>query len=129
MVQRIDPWHHWQLSMLVAGLLAAHALEALLFGFVCWWMVGDNDYGCIVGAETSGGAKCIYVSFIIVTLPWVMVIWPPRGRCISWPGSFLYLQMGRIVCGSIICISSLTCDASQWVHANDGMPGGEVCGR
>lgn len=108
-LHRRSPWHRWHLSMLVCGLLAAHALEAVLFGFAYWWMVGDNDYGRIVGAQTSGIAECIYFSFINYTsLGYGDLV--PSGplrfmagmealtglALISWTASFLYLQMQRI---------------------------------
>lgn len=102
-------WHRWHLSMLVGGLLVAHALEAVLFGFAYWWIVDGSDYGRIVGADTSGVADYIYFSFVNYTsLGYgdLVPLGPLRFMAgmealtglalISWTASFLYLQMQRI---------------------------------
>lgn len=52
-LHRHDAWHRFHLSILVCGLLIAHVLEVMLFGWAYCGLIDGNDYGAMVGSQAA----------------------------------------------------------------------------
>jgi hypothetical protein len=108
-LHRHDAWHRWHLSILVCGLLIAHVLEVVLFGWAYCGLIDGNGYGAMVGSQAADFAGCTYFSFANYTsLGYGDLV--PAGPLrfmagmealtglvlIGWTASFMYLQMRRV---------------------------------
>ncbi len=102
-------WHRGHLSVLVCGLLIAHVLEVILFGWGYYGLIDGKDYGAIVGGQNINFSDGIYFSFSSYSsLGYGDLV--PAGPLrfmagmealtglvlIGWTASFMYLQMRRV---------------------------------
>jgi hypothetical protein len=108
-LHRQDAWHRFHLSILVCGLLIAHVLEVMLFGWAYCGLIDGNGYGALVGGQAADIADCTYFSFTSYTsLGYgdLVPLGPLRFMAgmealtglvlIGWTASFMYLEMHSV---------------------------------